>query len=143
MALNMVKQKTLRVIAYIGALLAVFSQLLLTAHAQVDSRPIYERISTPNSADLLVPSFATSNPTIAAFVNFLFDLFVRRMLPWLAAVMVLLIIWAGYIYIMANGDSAKIKQAKDMILYSIIAMVLAIAALSIITILNNVITAAR
>lgn len=108
--------------------------------AVIDNRPIYERLTPPSSQDVLQPSFATSNPSVAGLVNFLFDLFVRRLLPWLVALMVIIMTWAGFNYVMAQGDSAKLKQAKDMILFGIIAMVIAMAALSIITILNNILT---
>ncbi|MBI4835823.1 MAG: hypothetical protein HY817_01030 [Candidatus Abawacabacteria bacterium] len=115
-----------------------------STNSGVDSRPIYQRIVPPSEQDVFAPAFARgSNPSISSFVNFLFDLLVRKLLPWMVAVMVLLITWAGYNYIMAQGDSGKLKQAKDMILYSIIAIVLAVAALSIITILNNILTNAR
>lgn len=131
----------------VSPILAIFLSLSLflpTVQAvTIDSRPIYDRIVAPSSDDVLTPDFATNSPSLSAFINFLFDMFVRRLLPWLAALMVLLIIWAGYTYILAGGDSAKIKQAKDMILYSLIAMVVAIAGLSIITILNNILMAAR
>jgi len=70
-------------------------------------------------------------------MNFLFDLLVRRILPLIVGVMVIFIVWGGYQYIMAAGDPAKVKQARDIILYSIIAMILALSALTIVTVLNT------
>lgn len=105
----------------------------------IDNRPIYQRIVEPNSQDVLTPSFATgSTPSISGFINYLFDLLVRRILPLMVGVMVVFIIWGGYQYIMAAGDPAKIKQARDTILYSVIAMILALSALTIVTVLNNI-----
>ena len=105
-----------------------------------DNRPIFDRIVPPNSGDVLTPGFATqSNPSISGLVNFIFDLVVRRLLPIIVGVLVVVITWGGYQYIMAQGDSGKAKQAKDTILFGIIGLVLAFAALSIITILNNII----
>lgn len=104
-----------------------------------DSRPIYDRIVPPRSTDVLTPSFATqNNPSIGGLVNYLFDFAVRRLLPILVGVLVLVITWGGFQYIMAQGDSGKAKIAKDTILFGIIGLVIALAALSIVTILNNV-----
>lgn len=105
-----------------------------------DNRPIYDRIVAPNSGDVLTPGFAKqSNPSIGGLVNYLFDLLVRRILPLIVGVLVIVIIWAGFQYIMAQGDSGKTKQAKDTILFGIVGLGLALAALSIVTILNNLI----
>ncbi len=104
-----------------------------------DNRPIFDRIVPPKSSDVLTPGFATQDrPSISSLVNFLFDFLVRRLLPIIAGVLVIVITWGGYQYIMAQGDSSKTKQAKDTILFGIIGLVLAMAALSIVTILNNI-----
>lgn len=111
--------------------------------SSVDTRPIYERIVPPSSEDVLTPGFATSGtPSFAGLMNFLFDLLVRRVLPLLVGVMVLFIVWGGFQYILAGGDPAKIKQARDLILYTLIAMILALSALTIVTILNNLLSQA-
>lgn len=104
-----------------------------------DNRPIFDRIVPPKSTDVLTPGFATQDrPSISSLVNFLFDFLVRRLLPIIAGVLVIVITWGGYQYIMAQGDSSKTKQAKDTILFGIIGLVLAMAALSIVTILNSI-----
>lgn len=46
---------------------------------------------------------------------------------------VLVIVIAGQRYVVSGGDSAKIKQAKDMILYAIVGLVIAILAWAIIS----------
>lgn len=113
-----------------------------TAATGVDNRPLYQRIVAPNSADVLTPAFVKDrNPSVAGLVNYLFDFFVRRLLPLLSGVLVIVIIWAGFQYIMAQGDSGKVKQAKDTILFSIIGLVIALASLTIVTILNNLLLA--
>lgn len=104
-----------------------------------DNRPIFDRIVPPRSTDVLTPGFATQDsPSITSLVNYLFDFMVRRLLPLIAGVLVVVITWGGYQYIMAQGDSGKAKQAKDTILFGIIGLVLALAALSIVTILNSI-----
>ena len=108
------------------------------ASPTIDDRPLYQRIVEPRSEDVLTPGFASgSTPSISGLMNFLFDLLVRRILPLIVGVMVIFIVWGGYQYIMAAGDPAKVKQARDIILYSIIAMILALSALTIVTVLNT------
>lgn len=104
-----------------------------------DNRPIFDRIVPPRSTDVLTPGFATQDsPSITSLVNYLFDFLVRRLLPLIAGILVIVVTWGGYQYIMAQGDSGKAKQAKDTILFGIIGLVLALAALSIVTILNSI-----
>ncbi len=51
---------------------------------------------------------------------------------WLAgAIAVLVIVIAGIYYATADGDAAKIKQAKNAILYAVIGLVLVMAAFTI------------
>lgn len=52
----------------------------------------------------------------------------------LGAIAVLMIVIAGTRYIYARGNAEKITQAKNMILYSVVGLVLAALAASIVTI---------
>ncbi|MBP7057027.1 hypothetical protein KBB08_00880 [Candidatus Gracilibacteria bacterium] len=90
----------------------------------------------------MTPAFVKDrNPSVAGLVNYLFDFFVRRLLPLLSGILVIVIMWAGFQYIMAQGDQGKVKQAKDTILFSIIGLAIALASLTVVTILNNLLLA--
>ena len=56
-----------------------------------------------------------------------------------ALIAVAILIFAGYTYITANGDEAKVKKATQAIVYAIVGMVIAFAANMIIRfVINNV-----
>lgn len=48
------------------------------------------------------------------------------------ALAIVMIIWAGLSYITSTGDSGRIKRAKDVLLYSIIGLVVAILSYAIV-----------
>ena len=48
------------------------------------------------------------------------------------AIAVIIIIFGGIMYITSTGDSARVKQAKDTILYAIIGLVVTIVAFAIV-----------
>jgi hypothetical protein len=53
------------------------------------------------------------------------------------AIAVIMLIWGGLQYVISSGDAARVKSAKDTILYGIIGVVVAILAFAIV---NFVIT---
>ncbi|MEX1995222.1 MAG: pilin [Candidatus Saccharimonadales bacterium] len=55
----------------------------------------------------------------------------------LGAIAVLMIVIAGTRYIFARGNAEKITQAKNMILYSVIGLILAALAASIVNVVIN------
>ncbi len=48
------------------------------------------------------------------------------------AIAVAFIVWGGMQYTLSQGDTSKIKQAKDTILYSIVGLVIVVFAFSIV-----------
>ncbi len=52
------------------------------------------------------------------------------------------IIWAAMLYVTARGDEEKVKKAKTVLIYAIVAIVVAILATSIRPLITNVITPA-
>ncbi len=50
----------------------------------------------------------------------------------LGAIAILMIVIAGLRYIFARGDAEKVKQAKNVILYSVIGLVISASAYSIV-----------
>mgnify|MGYP003381522556 CR=1 FL=1 len=56
---------------------------------------------------------------------------------WLGAVAIGMIVYAGYIYVISDGDPADIKKAKDIILYALIGIVIVLLAFAITQIIVN------
>lgn len=56
---------------------------------------------------------------------------------WLGVVAVGFIIYAAYMYVLSNGDSGKVKKAKDTLLYAVIGIVVVLLAFSITSIVIN------
>lgn len=57
---------------------------------------------------------------------------VNTLLYVLGAVAVLVIIVAGIMYVVSGGEAASVKKAKDMILYAIVGIVVALLAYAIV-----------
>jgi hypothetical protein len=47
------------------------------------------------------------------------------------------ITWGGFSYITAYGDEKKVAKAKNIILYSLLAVIIAISAYAIIDLINE------
>lgn len=56
---------------------------------------------------------------------------VTLIMQLLGLILVIIIIWAGFIWMTSNGDPAKLKKAKDMIYQSIIGLLLVFASYAI------------
>ena len=52
----------------------------------------------------------------------------------------LVIVMGGQRYIVSNGDPGKVKQAKDMILYAAVAIVVAVLAFAIVNFVSSAVT---
>lgn len=56
---------------------------------------------------------------------------------WMGVTAVGFIVYAGYLYTLANGDASKLKKAKDTLLYALVGVVVVILAVSITNIVIN------
>lgn len=63
---------------------------------------------------------------------------VNILLYILGAVSVIVIIIAGFMYVTSGGDSGNVKKAKDMLLYAVVGIIVALLAFAIV---NFVLTA--
>ena len=61
-----------------------------------------------------------------------FEDIVNVMLYIIGAIAVIMIVIGGIRYVTSNGDSGSVKSAKDTILYSVIGLIVAILAYSIV-----------
>lgn len=69
-----------------------------------------------------------SNETISPIVQSI----VNTLLFAIGTVSVIMIIAGGFRYTISNGDSGKVKQAKDTILYSVVGLIIALSAFAIV-----------
>ncbi len=54
---------------------------------------------------------------------------IANILAWLGGVIaVVMIIYAGFVYVTSSGDDGKIKSAKNIILYSIVGLVVIVVS---------------
>lgn len=56
---------------------------------------------------------------------------------WLGVVAVGFIVYGAYMYVLSNGDSGRVKKAKDTLLYAVIGIVVVILAFVITRIVIN------
>jgi hypothetical protein len=59
--------------------------------------------------------------------------------PVFFGISIIMLIWAGILFLTAQGDPGKISTAKKAVLWAVIGIVVAILAFSAVGILNNVI----
>lgn len=50
---------------------------------------------------------------------------------WAGVITVGLVIYGGFMYVISNGDSSKVKKAKDTIVYAIIGLIVVLLAFAI------------
>lgn len=81
----------------------------------------------PNKANL--PQSPANESTLQTILS---DFFIT-----LGAVAVLMVVIAGLRYTFARGNPEKITQAKNMIIYSVIGLVIASLAFSIVSVVLN------
>lgn len=58
----------------------------------------------------------------------------------IAIVAVVMIIYAGYLYVSSSGDEKKLGQAKSLILYAVIGLIVVVVSYSIVGFVNSLIT---
>ena len=67
---------------------------------------------------------------------------IRILLGFLGILFIVLIIWAGFTWMMAGGDEAKVKKAKQLIINATIGVLIILASYAITTfVINSVLTA--
>lgn len=71
----------------------------------------------------------TLDTTVTALINWVIGI--------IAIVAIVMFVYAGYLYISSSGDEKKVGQAKSLILYSVIGLVVTILAYSIVGFMNS------
>ena len=62
---------------------------------------------------------------------------ISEAIKYVSVLAMIAITWGGVTYITAYGDEKKVGKAKNIILYSLLAVVLSISAYAIIDVINN------
>jgi hypothetical protein len=84
--------------------------------------------TTPNGALIntsCLPQPAATTDTLQTVLSIVFGI--------TASIALLIIVIAGFRYIIANGDPESVSRAKKAILYAVIGLLVSLAALSIVT----------
>jgi len=63
-----------------------------------------------------------------AYINTLIKTYTQWFMVIVGSIAVIVIIWAGLLYIMAKGDAAKAKTARTMIIYAFIGLAITLFA---------------
>ncbi|MDP3800491.1 MAG: hypothetical protein Q8Q90_03680 [bacterium] len=104
-------------------LLSVF--LFAFSFAVVGAQAIPPIESNPNV------SITSIEGTAVGLINYVIGI--------IAIVAVVMIVYAGYLYISSGGDEKKLGQAKSLILYAVIGLVVVIVSYSIVGFVNSLI----
>lgn len=70
-------------------------------------------------------------------LNGLFTGILAILWPIAAGICVVMLIVAGILFITANGDPGQVKKARDAVIWSVVGLVVAILAFSIISVVTN------
>ena len=73
-------------------------------------------------------------------VDGVFTRITNTVLYVVGVISVVMLIWGGLRYIMSGGDSKKITDAKNTILYAIIGLIIAVLAFAIVNFVLNTIS---
>lgn len=76
-------------------------------------------------------SAQTAPPVVMTSVGGFIDL-LNTILGWMFTIFmvlaVIMIIWAAFVYLTAGGDEEKVGKAKNMLIYAVVAIVVALLA---------------
>lgn len=103
--------------------ITLFISLIIWISAPFIVRAIEVTIPNPLQA-------ATFAELINLIIKFIFNLAL-----WISVIMFLI---AGFVYITANGEPAKIKQAKDIIVYTAVGLIVVISAKGLVALFDSI-----
>ncbi|MDD5568940.1 MAG: pilin [Candidatus Pacebacteria bacterium] len=110
------KAKIFLSIIFIFTLLTVFSGVVLAT----------ESAGIPNPSP-----FGSIGELLDRIFDFLQDIAL--------VVLPLMLVWAGIVFITAGGDPAKIKQAREIVLYAVIGFIIVFLAPAIVDTVSNLV----
>jgi amino acid transporter len=97
--------------------------------ADATNTAIYKNLGTTGQAFGATSDTTTGKPTTDLMVTI--GSIIQRLLGLLGIILVVLIIYAGYLWMMAQGDADQVQQAKDIIKNAVIGLIIMMAAYAI------------
>lgn len=137
------REKKVKLLTHtLGIFVGMFFVLLLTpAFAQQPSQPVNTGGSTggagPTIISLEVP--IAGKATVGDLDDYIAELY-RFALSFIGIVAVIMIMWGGFKWVTAAGNSGKISDAKDTIYNAIIGLVLALLSWTMLNVINPALT---
>jgi hypothetical protein len=119
------------------SILVVMSPVLVSAQGAVNS-PGSGAVNPPVPSKIDIPNpLKNKADNLPQLLNLLID---NIILPLGGAVVVLMIIYSGFLYVTAQGNPEKIKKANTAFLYAAIGAVILLGARTIAIAIDNTIT---
>lgn len=128
------KGKKILTFAIGGLILILFAQGLIYAFVQLLGGSIgTSMVPTALAANSVVPN--TEAQTIEGLISNV----ITFVLPIIAAILVLMMVYSGSLYITSGGDPDKTAKAKKTLLWTIVATILIVMSYSIVVAINNIV----
>ena len=109
----------------IGAGISIIPVLLLPSSAYAQLSDAAKNLSDVGNASGQATSTGSSDlPTIIGRI-------ISALLSILGIIFIILIIYAGFLYMTAGGDDDKVKKAKELMIQGVIGMVIIVSAYAI------------
>ena len=106
---------------------------------------LYKNISIVAVAGLLLPIAVFGAPSANAAVNWfnsILDNFLAMILwPVFAALVVIMFVYAGFMYLTAHGDAAKVHAANRAVLYAVVGIIVAMLGFGAVRFIQGLIPA--
>ncbi len=117
----------------IKKIITAINMLLFALYAKIINAQIIDldKTNINNNVIKFREKAGFENPIGSGSLSNIIKLVIESFLSLLAIIFIILIIYAGFTWMTAGGDEAKVTKAKDTIQRSIIGIVIIIAAYSI------------
>lgn len=126
----MTKRKLTASIVLLSLSLFVVGAHVVSAQAgTAPSSPVNPTIQNP---------LGSSNNTVSQLLSTIIN---TVLLPIGAIVAVMAFIWAGFLFVTAQGDPGKLKTAKAALLYTVIGTAILLGSVALAAVIKNTITA--
>ena len=106
---------------------ALLSLLILPSLVLIDTA--YAQVGPPNAQQVYIQTYGDVINIIETIADW--------MLGILLTLAVIFLIYAAFLYLTAAGDSTKIDKAKDIIIYAVVAIVVALLAQGIVLVAQS------